>query len=147
MSPSSLDSVPPAWRFALIGTIASLPIAALLNRLPNTEATIGGSIMLIGAFLAGAIAAIHATDPAAAGLRAGFLGGVLAAIIFPVTIASTPASSTISSWSLSSIGFWVFAVGLALCIAPLFGLVTGRLGGWIADTVGSRAPTITNPPK
>lgn len=145
MSPSPLHIVPSAWRFALIGALASLPVAAVINRLPNSEATIGGGIMIIGAFIAGVIAAIRATDPDAAGLRAGFLGGVLAVLTLIVTIVSTPASSTTAAWPLSRVVFWVFAVGLVLCVAPVFGLVSGRVGGWVANTVASRLTTGANP--
>lgn len=144
MSPSLLHTVSSTWRFALIGAIASLPVAAVINQLPNSEATIGGSIMIIGAFIAGVIAAIYATDPDAAGLRAGFLGGVLAVLTLIVTVVSTTASSTIAAWPLSRVVFWVFAVGLVLCVAPIFGLVCGRVGGWVANTVTSRLMTDAN---
>jgi hypothetical protein len=144
MSPSSLQTVPSAWRFALIGALASLPLAAGINRLPNSEATLGGGVMILGAFIAGAIAAIRTTDPDAAGLRAGFLGGILAVLTLIVTVLSTPASSTTAAWPLSRVVFWVFAVGLALCLAPVFGLACGRIGGWVANSVTSRYQTGSN---
>lgn len=126
---------PLAWRFALIGAIASLPIIAILNQLPNSEATIGGGIMIIGAFIAGVLAAIRSSDPSAAGLRAGFIGGVLGLLIFIVTTGMTV------TWSLSRVVFAVFASGLVVCVAPLFGFGFGRIGGWVANTVGSRWTT------
>lgn len=91
--------------------------------------------MILGAFIAGIIAAIYATDPDAAGLRAGFLGGVLAVLTLIVTVVSTTASSAIAAWPLSRVAFWVFAVGLVLCVAPVFGLLCGRVGGWVTNTV------------
>ena len=126
------------WRSALIGAVTSLPVAAVLNRLPNSEATIGGSIMIFGAFIAGAIAAIGSTDPEAAGLRAGFLGGVLAVLLFVMTVISSAVSGTMGVWPLSRVVFWVFACGLFLCVAPIFGLGFGRVGGWLGNTVASR---------
>ncbi|KAB1196198.1 MULTISPECIES: DUF5518 domain-containing protein [Haloferax] len=134
MSPSSLRTRthPAAWRFAILGALISLPITVGVNLLPNSEATIGGGIMIIGAFVAGAIAATRSTDSGAAGLRAGLVAavvGVLASIV--------PVSAT-AAWPLSRAVFFVFVSGLVLCIAPIFGLVFGRVGGWMANTVASR---------
>lgn len=127
-----------AWRPALVGALISLPVAAIINWLPNSEATIGGGVMIIGAFVAGVIAAIRSTDPAAAGLRAGLLGGVLAVLTFVVTVASTASRGTTTPWPLSRVVFWTFAIGFALCVAPVFGLACGRVGGWAANTIISR---------
>ncbi|PGF16120.1 hypothetical protein CP556_08305 [Natrinema sp. CBA1119] len=135
VSPLRAHTLPPAWRFALIGAIASLPAIDVLNWLPNSEGTIGGGIMIIGAFVAGVIAAIRSSDPSAAGLRAGFIGGVLGLLIFIV------AAGTTATWSLRRVVFVVFAGGLVVCVAPLFGLGFGRVGGWVANTVGSRWTT------
>ncbi|WP_226039695.1 DUF5518 domain-containing protein [Natrinema sp. DC36] len=135
VSPLRVHTLPPAWRFALIGAIASLPVTAILNWLPNSEGTIGGGIMIIGAFVAGVIAAIRSSNPSAAGLRAGFIGGVLGLLIFIATAGTT------APWSLRRVVFVVFASGLVVCVAPLFGLGFGRVGGWVANTVGSRWTT------
>src|SRR6056297_117919 len=121
-SPLRLRSLSPAWRFALIGVAASLPATAVLNWLPNSQATIGGSGMIVGAFIAGAIATTRSTDSGAAGLRAGFLGGVIGLLTFVVTI------DTAAAWPVSRILFWAFAGIAVLCITPLFGLRFGCLG-------------------
>ncbi|QCC59000.1 DUF5518 domain-containing protein [Natrinema thermotolerans] len=135
VSPPLIHTLPPAWRFALIGSIASLPVIAVLNWLPNSEATIGGGIMIIGAFVAGVIAAIRSSDPGAAGLRAGIIGGALGLLVVIVTAGTT------ATWSLQRVVFIVIASGLVVCVAPLFGLGSGRVGGWVANTVGSRRTT------
>jgi len=127
-----IHTLPPAWRFALIGALASLPVIPILNRLPNSEATVGGGIMIIGAFIAGVLAAIRSLDPSAAGLRAGFIGGTLGLLIFIVTTGTT------ATWSLSRVVFVVFASGLVMGVAPLFGLGSGRVGGRVVNTVRSR---------
>ena len=122
----------PAWRYALIGALVSLPVTTIINWLPNSEATIGGGIMIVGALIAGSIAAIRSIEPSAAGLRAGALGGVVGVLTFIVTVGTTAA------WPLSRVVFWVFAGGVILCVAPLFGLGCGRVGGWVVNTVASR---------
>ncbi|WP_254532730.1 DUF5518 domain-containing protein [Natrinema gelatinilyticum] len=144
MSPSSLRvrTLPAAWRFAIIGALASLPATVVVNWLPDSEATIGGSIMIIGAFIAGVIAAIRSMDPGAAGLRTGVLAGVVAVLTLLVAVFSTVLSDATVTWpSLSRVVFVVLASGLALCVAPIFGLVCGRVGGWMANTVTSRLTT------
>ena len=95
-------------------------------------------MMLIGAFIAGGLAVIRATDSGASGLRAGFLGGVVGVLTFIVTTGTTAA------WPLSSVAFFALASMGVLCVAPLFGLVCGRLGGWVATTVLPRLKTGAN---
>lgn len=132
---------PTAWRYALIGALASLPIIAILNQMPNSEASLGGGIMIFGAFVAGIIAALRSTDPDAAGIRAGFLGGVLGVLTLVVTVLRTAVSGAAGEWSLPRVVFFILASGLVLFVAPIFGLGCGRVGGWVADTVASRWTT------
>jgi hypothetical protein len=126
------DTLSVAWRFAILGALVSLPITVVVNWLPDSEATVGGGIMIIGAFTAGVIAAIRSTDSGAAGLRAGLLGAVVGVITFLFTVGTT------TVWPLSRVVFFVFASGLVLCVAPIFGLVFGRVGGLIANAVSAR---------
>jgi hypothetical protein len=118
------------WRAAILGTMAALPATALINWLPNSEATVGGGVMVIGSLIAGAVAANGSVEPSAAGLRAGLLGGLSAVAVFILTEATTV------PWSLNTIVFFLIAVVMLLCVSPVFGLVSGRIGGWIANTVG-----------
>lgn len=117
------------WRVAVLGTIAALPATVVINWLPNSEATVGGGAMIVGPMIAGAIAANRSVEPSAAGFRAGFLGGAVAVSGFILTEATTVA------WTLNTIVFFFIAVGMLLCISPVFGLIFGRFGGWAANTV------------
>ncbi|GGN94129.1 hypothetical protein GCM10009030_20190 [Haloarcula pellucida] len=103
--------------------------------MPNSEATISAGIMILGAFIAGVAASIRSSDPNAAGLRAGFIGGVLGLLTFISAAGLTPTGS------LPRLVFVVFASGLVVCVAPLFGLGFGHIGGWIANAVISRLTT------
>jgi hypothetical protein len=80
--------------------------------------------------IAGAVAANRSVESSAAGLRAGFLGGVVAVSGFILTEAMAVA------WSLNTIVFFLIAAGILLCLSPVFGLIFGRIGGWAANTVG-----------
>jgi hypothetical protein len=121
--------IPQVWRVAILGTIAALPATAVINWLPNSEATVGGGVMVVGAIIAGAVAANRSVEPSAAGLRAGSLGGIIAVSIFILT------EGTTVTWSLNTSVFFVIAVGMLLCVSPVFGLIFGRIGGWVANTV------------
>ncbi|WP_135852351.1 DUF5518 domain-containing protein [Halorussus salinus] len=141
MSPSLVPTSSSAWRLALVGAVASLPVTALLNRLPDSGATLGGGIMVVGAFVAGVAAAIRsadsdvAIDSGDAGLRAGLLGGV-AGILAPTLTADGPSIEALVAWPspLRLVGFVV----VALALASMFGLAFGRIGGWVATTVTTR---------
>nr|WP_323171213.1 DUF5518 domain-containing protein [Natrialba sp. PRR66] len=138
VSSRRIHTLPAAWRFALIGALASLPVTAVLEWLPNSEATIGGGIMIIGAFIAGVVAALRSSDPSAAGLRAGFLGSTIELFVFIAT------EGTAAIWSLPRVVFFVFISGLVVCASVLFGVGFGCVGGWMANTVVSREPTSAN---
>jgi len=118
------------WHVVILGMIASLPATAVINWLPNSEATAGGGAIIIGPMIAGAIAAKRSVEPDAVGLRAGFLGGVVAVSGFMLTEAAAVA------WSLNTTVFFLIAVVMLLCLSSVFGLIFGRIGGWAASSVG-----------
>ncbi len=96
--------------------------------------------MMFGAFTAGVIAEFCSANPGAAGLRAGVLAGVVAGLTLLVEVAST------TQLSILSVAFVILASGLALLVAPAFGLVFGRIGGWAVNTVTSRLWSGANMP-
>ena len=122
--------IPQVWRAAVLGTIVSLPATVIINWLPNSEATAGGGAIIVGPMIAGAVAANRSVESSAAGLRAGFLGGVVAVSGFILT------EATAVAWSLNTIVFFLIAAGMLLCLSPVSGLIFGRIGGWAANTVG-----------
>jgi len=69
---SRKPTIPQTWRPAILGTIAALPATIIINWLPNSEATIGGGVMMVGSLIAGAVAANRSIKPGAAGLVVGF---------------------------------------------------------------------------
>ena len=129
LSNTRIRRIPRVWHVAMLGTIATLPATVLINWLPNSEATVGGGVILVGAMIAGAVAANRSVEPGAAGLRAGFLGGMIAVSVFILT------DGTTVTWSLNTIVFFLIADVMLLCISPVFGLISGRIGGWVANTI------------
>jgi len=128
-SDSPHRSIPPVWRPAIIGTIAALPTTIIINWFPSSEVTIGGGVVLFGSIIAGAIAANRSIKPSAAGLRGGFLGGVSAVALFLLL------DGTRLTWTLNLTVFFLIAVVMLLSALLVFGMIFGRIGGWIANTV------------
>ena len=144
-SPLRIRTLSSAWRFALIGALASLPATIILNWLPNSEANLAGGIGIIGGFIAGFIAATRSAEPDAAGFRAGLLGGIIGFLTPIVTGVGIVIENTAVAWpSLSRTVFLVGAGAVLLCIAPIFGLVCGRVGGWTATTIAERGSVDTS---
>jgi hypothetical protein len=71
--PSALRnrSVPQLWLITILGAAASVPAGVVINQFPNSEATVSGAVMIIGATIAGSIAATRTVSPGGVGLRAG----------------------------------------------------------------------------
>lgn len=123
--PSALrnHNVPQLWLVTILGAAASIPAGVVVNRFPSSEATVGGAVMIIGATIAGSIAATRTVSPGGAGLRTGLLGGVIAVLV------SVPSVPTIATWPASRFVFFVFPGGAVVCIALAFGWVFGHIAG------------------
>ena len=119
------------WRVAILGTIAALPATVVIDWLPNSEATVGGGVTVVGALIAGGIAVNRSIEPSAAGLRAGFLGGLIAVSVFVLTEGTTVA------WSLNTVVLFLIAVLMLLWLSPVFALIFGRIGGWVTHAVAN----------
>jgi hypothetical protein len=130
LSDTRIRRIPQVWCVAILGVITALPATVVINWLPYSEVTIGGGVMLFGATIAGAIAANRSVDPSAAGLRTGFLGGMIAVSVFILT------EGMAVPWSIKTIVFFLVAVVMLLSVSPVFGLISGRIGGRVANTVG-----------
>lgn len=120
--------VSPSWRAAAIGVLASLPATVLINWLPDSEVNVAGGAMIVGAAIAGTVADDR-DESAAAGARAGFLGGVIAVLVLAVEAGATVLRPT------TQIPFLAFSVAAILCVSPLFGWVFGHLGGWVRERI------------
>jgi hypothetical protein len=139
VSPSPRRGVASAWRFALVGVLASLPVTAALNRLPNSGADVAGGIMVVGAFVAGAVAALRSSDPGAAGFRAGLFAGVVAALAPVVRSAGVAAGSTAATpGSPPRAAAFLVLAAVVLVLASAFGWAFGRVGGGVATVVAAR---------
>jgi hypothetical protein len=115
-----LRRIPEVWWITLLGAGASLPAAAVINRFPNSEAALGGAVVIVGAAIAGAIAVTRSADPGTVGLRTGLCGGVIGMVDPIVTGGMTPV------WRGSTLVFFAAAGGALVFITALFGWVFDR---------------------
>ena len=142
MVPSNVPDtfLPPVWRIAFLGTLVSLPVTAILRWAPAADADLGAGIMILGAFAAGAIAVRRSVSPAATGIRTGVLGGIVAVVSLTVTGLRPAITAGTGSVGSFRIAFLLVGSVMILCLAPVFGWVSGRIGGWVATTVSARLP-------
>lgn len=125
--------IPQVWHIAVLGVLAALPAGVVFNWLPHFEVDATGSIIVIGAVIAGSIAVIRSIDPGAAGIRTGLLGGILEILVFSF-------GDTLA-YIMGSAGTFIvviFASGVLLVGLAAFGWVFGRLGGWVTNVVTTR---------
>ena len=133
MSPPIIRRLPPTWKYAVVGAVASVPIIGVLNVLPDriVQTDLGAGIMIIGGFIAGTLAAASSVAPGEAGLLTGLFAAVAESLVFIPTMATTV------TWSLSRVVFWFVTGGFVVFGSALFGYLFGRIGGWVANTVDS----------
>lgn len=132
-------TLPPAWRYAVVGALASLPLAVVVNWFPASEANLAGGIMIFGAFIAGLVAATRSTEPDAAGFRTGLLAGAVGTLAPIAAAAGAAIENGVLAWpTTAEMVFFVGASAVILCLAPVFGLMCGRVGGWTAKRVATR---------
>ena len=91
--PSALrnHNVPQVWLITILGAAASIPAGVIINQFPNSEATVGGAVMIIGATIAGSIAATRTVSPGGPRLRAGVLCDVIAVLVSIPSVAAMAA--------------------------------------------------------
>lgn len=124
------------WQITILGAVASIPAAVVVNWLPNSDVTLGTAVMLIGAAIAGAVAATRSVDPGTVGLRVGLFGAVVELAV------DLPSVNAIAAWPAAKFPFFVVAVVALACIASVLGWVFGRIGGRVADAVRTRRTTL-----
>lgn len=120
------------WWVALLGALAAGPATFVLTRLPATTASPGGGVVVVGSAIAGALAVRWGVDASAAGLRTGFIGGVVGTVAFLLGL--DPAGP----WAASRLLFVLVAPVVVVGGAALFGVAFGRLGGWVARRLGGQ---------
>ena len=64
-------NVPQPWLITILGAAASIPAGVIINQFPNSEATVGGAVMITGATIAGSIAATRTVSPVESGSARG----------------------------------------------------------------------------
>jgi len=132
-----------AWRDALLGGAASMPVTAALYWLSGGGREFPLNAVTVAGLVAGYLAAGRAADPDAAGLRAGVVGGLpavawlLATILGGATALSGPAWFEAAGLAFA-VGATVSLAALVTGVAAVVGVVGARVGGWVAARRGRR---------
>jgi len=132
-----------AWRAALLGSLASIPITLGLSVFTQSALTIAGGIALVGAFTAGALATRASVRSDVAGFRAGLLGAVWVLLVaFPTLVgfAGEFGVDWLGSPIATALGWLLLLVFYAttMVFCGAVGSLCGRVGGWVTTTVTGR---------
>lgn len=128
-----------AWKYALVGGLVSVPIAAGEYWLSGAGDTFPMTFVLVGGVVAGVLARRRFAHPGRAGAGAGVIGGLMALGWLLSALLDTAADFA-AAWSTPVAGVLIAAVfGLVvLWISALVGLLGGAVGGWLTSKLGGR---------
>jgi uncharacterized membrane protein YeaQ/YmgE (transglycosylase-associated protein family) len=129
-----------AWRHALVGGLASVPVTTLLYWQSTNELGLGP--VFLGGLVAGYLHG--STGSRRVGARAGIVGALPALLLFGEVLSMLPGLSG-PPWFLAAGGAMVVAggvafVALAAALSALVGVVGASVGGWLAGRTGRRRP-------
>jgi hypothetical protein len=122
------------WTYALVGGLLALPFTAYEVWRSPTDVTLGA--VVVGSVFAGYLIKRRGGNSTATGLRAGVIGGI------PVLWALNELLRTITNvpnppwFQAVSVAMALAFGGLVLGTVAVFGAVSGRLGGWLAERRG-----------
>jgi len=128
-----------AWKYALVGALASVPVAAGEYWLSGAGDTFPITFALVGGVVAGVLARRRHAHAGRAGAGAGAVGGLVAlGWILPALLDT--AADFAAAWSTPVAGVLIATVfGLViLWMAALVGLLGGAIGGWLTSKLGGR---------
>lgn len=125
-----------AWKYGLIGGVASIPLTIGLYWLSGMGNEFSSSMVFFGGILAGYLAKRSSTEAGSAGIRGGVVGG-LPGLAWILPALSDTAAGFDGVWSsplLASV--FVVSFGLVvLAISGLVGLIGGKIGGWLSGVI------------
>jgi len=134
------------WTYALVGGVASVPVAAGEYWLSGAGDTFPITYALIGGVVAGALARRRFAHAGRAGAGAGAIGGLVAlGWILPALLDT--AADFAAAWSTPIAGVLIAVLSglVVLWISALVGLFGGAIGGWLTTKIGGRrAPVVGN---
>jgi hypothetical protein len=143
-SGSRSSRLTPAWRYGLVGGLASVPLTVGLYWLSDTANELSLNMVFVGGLVAGYLVALGAERVGATpvGIRTGVVGSipglwfVLDTYLFTTTVRGPPWFGTVG------LGVIVF-VGTVL-ISIVAGVLGAKVGAWLATKLGRPADTVGN---
>lgn len=128
-----------AWKYALVGGLASVPVAVGEYWLSGAGDTFPMTSVLVGGGVAGILARRRFVHAGRAGAGAGVVGGLVTLGWFLSALLDT-ATDFAAAWSTPVAGVLIAVVfGLVvLWLSALVGLIGGAIGGWLTTKFGGR---------
>ena len=139
MTASSSQQFDGVWRYGLLGGLGSIPLTVALSTWTSPTTGLSGNGVVVGAALAGYLAANASKEAIRAGLLAGVVGGVPFTVWTIGTLLGVP-DGTVVVWSnpVPEVALLLLAaIGLTV-LSMTAGVVGGLVGGWLSKTIHSR---------
>ncbi|WP_276257933.1 DUF5518 domain-containing protein [Haloglomus litoreum] len=147
MRPSGpvLSRLTPAWRYGLVGGLASIPLTTGLYWLSETANELSLNMVFIGGLIAGCLAAVRSEHVGAVpvGIRTGVVGClpgiwlVLDTYLFTATVGGP-------AW-FRTVGLGVVVVSwivVATLMSIIVGVLGAKVGAWLATQLGRSASAV-----
>lgn len=122
------------WKYALVGGLLALPFSILQAWRATENVSLG--MVVVGSVVAGYLIKRRGGNSTATGLRAALVGGVPAVWPLSELLWAVPTIPNPLWFRTLSIGLTLAAWGALLAFVALFGALSGRFGGWLAEQRG-----------
>ena len=126
------------WKYGLVGGLVSIPLTIVSSTWTGSTLDQPPTGILVGAMLAGYLAANASRRAVNAGVLAGLVGGVPASGWAVGGLVGLP-EGPIVVWSnpLSEVAFLLLVTAALIAFSMAIGAVGGFLGGWLSEKVRS----------
>jgi hypothetical protein len=147
MLPSDSENswLTPAWRYGLLGGLASIPLTAGLYWLSETPNELSLNMVFVGGLVAGYLAAVGAEQVEAGpvGVRTGLVGCLPGLWIVLDTYLFTATAGGPAWFRTYGLGIVVFTFTvIAALLSIVVGVLGAKVGAWLATKRGGRADTV-----
>jgi hypothetical protein len=135
----------PAWRYGLVGGLASIPLTAGLYWLSETANELSLNMVVVGGLIAGYLAAVGAEQVRAApvGVRTGLVGSLPAIwLVLDMFLFTGSVRGPVWFQTFGAGVVLLSATVVAVLISVVVGVLGAKVGGWLATKLGHRPTAV-----
>jgi uncharacterized membrane protein YeaQ/YmgE (transglycosylase-associated protein family) len=139
MATSSSRRLDGVWKYGLLGGLGSVPLTAALSTWTGSVTTLSGNGVVVGAALAGYLAANASREASRAGLIAGVVGGAPFTVWTVGTLLGIP-DGTVVVWSnpVPEVALLLSVAFALTLLSTIAGVIGGLVGGWLSGRIHPR---------